>query len=80
MYDPNSGYHGADAGVLQAEGVNLAQQAVTFDTQERYDMALFYYTVSISCCFHIVSGNSKIFDNFIPKFFLLLTFLTDGCL
>ncbi|KAK7109473.1 calpain-7-like [Littorina saxatilis] len=44
MYDPNSGYHGADSTTLQKEGANLAHQAVTHDQQEKYDMALFYYT------------------------------------
>ena len=46
MYDPTSGYHGADPTTLQTEGVNLAHQAVTYDQKEQYDMALFYYTVS----------------------------------
>lgn len=46
MYDPNSGYHGADPSILQKEGANLAHQAVMYDQQERYDLALFYYTVS----------------------------------
>ncbi|XP_076439397.1 calpain-7-like [Babylonia areolata] len=44
MYDPTSGYHGADAATLQTEGVNLAHQAVAYDEQERFDLALFYYT------------------------------------
>ena len=46
MYDPTSGYHGADPKTLQTEGGNLAYQAVTYDQQEKYDLALFYYTVS----------------------------------
>ncbi|PVD29464.1 hypothetical protein C0Q70_08715 [Pomacea canaliculata] len=47
MYDPNSGYHGADPSILQKEGANLAHQAVMYDQQERYDLALFYYTVDL---------------------------------
>ncbi|KAL8615723.1 hypothetical protein ACOMHN_007476 [Nucella lapillus] len=44
MCDPSSDYQGADPTTLQTEGANLAYQAVTCDQQEKYDLALFYYT------------------------------------
>lgn len=42
--DINTGYHGADAETLQREGANLAHQAVTCDSAQKFDMAVFYYT------------------------------------
>lgn len=45
MGDPSSGYHGADATVLQNEGISLAHQAVQYDSKQMFDMAVFYYSV-----------------------------------
>ena len=48
MCDPNFEYQATDVSALQAEGARLAIQAVSYDEQEMFDHAMFFYTV---CCF-----------------------------
>ena len=47
MYDPSSGYHGADPTVLEREGMLYAQKAVQFDSAQNFPMAAFYYSVRL---------------------------------
>lgn len=64
MSDPSSGYHGADPTVLQNEGVQLAHLAVQHDQAQHFDLAIFYYTVSILCTVsHVLS------QHFVPAIF-----------
>ncbi|XP_005103688.1 calpain-7 [Aplysia californica] len=44
MYDPSSGYHGADPTILEREGANLANIAVQHDRSMNFADAAFYYS------------------------------------
>ncbi|KAK0057703.1 calpain-7 [Biomphalaria pfeifferi] len=56
---PSSGYHGADATVLQNEGTNLAQQAVQFDQIHNFEMAIFYYSEAAQTLYAAFEAGSQ---------------------
>ncbi|CAL1539156.1 unnamed protein product, partial [Lymnaea stagnalis] len=60
MDDPSSGYHGADAVILQNEGIQLAHLAVQHDSAQHYDMAIFYYSEAAQTLLAAAEAGSQV--------------------
>ena len=60
MFDPSSGYHGADPSVLEKEGIWFAQKAVQHDKKEEFNLAAFHYSEAAQMLLSAVQAGSQL--------------------